>query len=137
MTRDSCSRRAAWWVAVGLLLAPAVHAQDAARGARLFNATGDEVNRVVAPCAGCHTNVSALRSMMANRAPRADDLRTLVPWLTTVLRGAHPGASGAMAQYRGVFSERDIGDLAAYIMSAQVVQQSPAWAQATAQRHAP
>lgn len=109
-------------------LAPPLAAQDVARGARLFNETALASGRKVASCAGCHANVTALRALVANRGGRPEDVRFMTQWLDAVFSGAQPGAKGAKGQYRGVLSQQDIADLAAYISAAQTTALQPAFA---------
>jgi hypothetical protein len=66
----------------------------------------------------CHANQDALREMLRNRSAQPDEPRTVRVLLQRAIDGAQPGATNAKAQYRGVLSERDVSDLAAYIARA-------------------
>jgi cytochrome c553 len=103
------------------LAASAAQAQDAVRGRRLFTDTARETGRDVAACVSCHSDVSALRAMLANRGVRVDGADVLARWLQAVLDGAQPGASNAKAQFQGVLTPQDVLDLAAYIAGAKAV----------------
>ncbi len=104
--------------AVSLSVPLAARAQDAERGALLFKATGPTTGRQVGNCVACHANQDALREMLRNRGVKADDPRTVRVLLQRAIDGAQPGAASAKAQYRGVLSERDVQDLAAYLARA-------------------
>jgi cytochrome c553 len=97
-----------------LLSGPAV-AQDAARGAQLFKSTAATTGKQVGNCVACHANQQALREMLRNRGVKPDDARAVRVHLQRSIDGAQPGAANAKAQYRGVLSERDLQDLAAYL----------------------
>lgn len=102
----------------GALGSGSVLAQDAARGAQLFERTGPTTGKQVGNCVACHANQDALREMLRNRGARPDEPRTVRVLLQRAIDGAQPGATNAKAQYRGVLSERDVSDLAAYIARA-------------------
>ncbi len=111
-----------------LMMAPAI-AQDAARGARLYTETAELAGKAVASCAGCHADVRSLRELIRNRGGQPDDMQALVRWLKAVFSGAQPGAANAKAQYRGVLTDVDVRDLAAYIAGAKrAARRSPALA---------
>lgn len=108
------------WTTVLLIgLATGAQAQDAGRGARLFDDTRSVTGADVAACKACHADASALRAMLANRGVRTDDAKQLARWLQAVIDGAQPGAANAKAQYRGVLKAQDVRDLAAYIAAAR------------------
>lgn len=107
---------------LALLLALAAGAalgQDAVRGRRLFADTGKETGKDVPACASCHSDVSALRAMLANHGVRTGESDSLTRWLQAVLDGAQPGARNAKAQFQGVLTPQDVRDLAAYIAGAK------------------
>jgi len=109
-------------VAVLAIGAAPVQAQDAARGRRLFEATATVTGKQVGACAECHSDTAALREMIVNRGRDPRDPKKLALWLAAVFDGAQPNARDAKAQYRGVFSARDLADLAAYIASTVTAQ---------------
>jgi cytochrome c553 len=116
-------RRIRWigpTLAVALLLgAGSAAAQDALRGGRLFASTQGETGRAVGNCIACHANFEALREMIRNRGGRPEDARSVAALLGRAIAGAQPGAANAKAQYRGVLTEQDLRDLAAYIARAR------------------
>lgn len=97
--------------------APA-QAQDAVRGAKLFADTGKVIGKPVPACVSCHGDVAALRTMIANRGGRTDDVRELARWLAAVFAGAQPNALNAKLQFRDVLTLTDLDDLAAYLAQA-------------------
>lgn len=103
-------------------------AQDAARGQRLFNDTSAVVGREVAGCVTCHSEAGTLRAMLANRGIPAGNARAIQTVLQRAITGAQPGARAAKAQYRGVLSDKDLADLAAYLARVQSAQAAPAFA---------
>jgi cytochrome c553 len=105
--------------AVLLLAAGPAAAQDAVRGAKLFANTQGETGRQVGNCVACHANFDALREMIRNRGGRADDARSVAALMGRAIAGAQPGAASAKAQYRGVLTDKDLRDLAAYIARAR------------------
>jgi len=105
--------------AVLLLCAGSAAAQDAVRGARLFANTQGETGRQVGNCVACHANFEALREMIRNRGGRPDEARSVAALLGRAVAGAQPGAANAKAQYRGVLTDKDLRDLAAYIARAR------------------
>lgn len=108
-------------LAVGAVftLAPAA-AQDPARGKALFANTRGATGKAVGNCIACHANSGALREMIRNRGGKPDDVASVRRVLQRAIDGAQPGAAGAKAQYRGVFRAKDLDDLAAYIVRAQL-----------------
>ncbi len=110
-------------LAAGALLTimPAA-AQDAARGQTLFANTRGAIGRPVGNCVACHANIGALREMIRNRGGKPEDAASVRRVLQRAIDGAQPGAAGAKAQYRGVFTARDLDDLAAYIARAKLTQ---------------
>lgn len=102
-----------------LLVAGSATAQDAARGGRLFADTQGETGRQVGNCIACHANFEALREMIRNRGGRPDETRSVAALMGRAIAGAQPGAANAKAQYRGVLTEKDLRDLAAYIARAR------------------
>lgn len=92
-------------------------AQDAARGAQLFDDTRGVTGKPVANCVSCHADLMTLREMITNRGVRPDDARAVRRLVERALAGARAGATGAKSQFRGVLTEQDIADLAAYIAS--------------------
>lgn len=102
-----------------LLAAGGAAAQDAVRGARLFANTQAETGRQVGNCVACHANFEALREMIRNRGSRPDEARSVAALLGRAVAGAQPGAANAKAQYRGVLTDKDLRDLAAYIARAR------------------
>jgi cytochrome c553 len=109
--------RAAAWTGLLLMMMTALPtwAQDAGRGARLFNATGGETGRPVGNCAACHANREALTEMIRNRGSKPDDARAIEGLLQRAIDGAQPGAARTKAQYRGVLTPADVRDLALYL----------------------
>lgn len=91
--------------------------EDAARGAKLFANTRGETGKPVGSCIACHANQDALREMLRNRSVRPDDAAAVRALLSRAIDGAQPGAADAKAQYRGVLTNRDLRDLAAYLAS--------------------
>ncbi len=106
--------------------ASAALAQDPARGARLYAETPAVTGKPVGACVSCHADVPTLRELIANQRVRVDDPRALARWLGQMIAGAQPGAANAKAQYRGVLTEADLRDLAAYIARAKQVSLPPA-----------
>lgn len=115
----SFQRLAMLVLAAAALLAPAgAFAQDAGRGAQLFRSTATVTGKQVGNCVACHANQDALREMLRNRGAKPEDARMVRALLQRAIDGAQPGAANAKVQYRGVLSERDVQDLAAYIARA-------------------
>lgn len=112
-------------IAIALALAAPAQAQDAARGARLYAATGTVTGKPVASCVSCHSDMATLRELIANRRGKPDDAVAVARRLEAVIAGAQPGAANAKAQYRGVLSAKDLRDLAAYIARAKQVSLPP------------
>lgn len=94
-------------------------AQDATRGARLYEDTAKVTGKPVGACVACHADMRTLRELIINRGGHTDDARALAHWLEAVIAGAQPGAANAKAQYRGVLTPADLRDLAAYIAGAR------------------
>jgi mono/diheme cytochrome c family protein len=111
--------RIAWLLLALLSAAGSALAQDAMRGAQLFANTQGVTGRQVGNCVACHANFEALREMIRNRGGRPDDARSVRLLLERVVAGAQPGAAGAKAQYRGVLTDKDLRDLAAYLAQAR------------------
>lgn len=103
---------------IAALAAPAL-GQDAARGARLYADTARQTGKPVAACKACHSDMTTLRELIANRGGRPDDATAVARRLEAVIAGARPGAANAKAQYRGVLTTGDLRDLAAYIARAK------------------
>jgi cytochrome c553 len=109
-----------WLAALVLAIAGGTcAAQDTERGRRLFVDTRGATGKPVGNCGACQATGSALRVMIATRGGRADDARSVRRVLQRSIEGAHAGARGAKAQYRGVLTNRDLDDLAAYIAKAR------------------
>jgi cytochrome c553 len=120
LTTTQSFTRSAMQAALGVCVVvggPAV-AQDAARGAKLFKSTAATTGKEVGNCVACHANQQALREMLRNRGVKPDDARAVHVLLQRSIDGAQPGAANAKAQYRGVLSERDVQDVAAYLARA-------------------
>jgi cytochrome c553 len=105
-------------IAAAVVSAPLL-AQDATRGARLYEDTAKVTGKPVGACIACHADMRTLRELISNRGGNADDARALARWLEAVIAGAQPGAVNAKAQYRGVLTQTDLRDLAAYIAGAR------------------
>jgi cytochrome c553 len=97
------------------MVATPVLAQNATRGAQLYEDTAKVTGKPVGACIACHAETGTLREMLRNRRGRCDDAAALARWLEAVIAGAQPGAANAKAQYRGVLKPKDLRDLAAYI----------------------
>lgn len=114
--RRTLESAAAWaGAAVLLLTAGPAAAQDAERGARLFNATRSETGRPVGNCVACHASREALTEIIRNRGSQPAAAGSVARLLQRAIDGAQPGALGAKAQYREVLTPVDVRDLAAYL----------------------
>jgi mono/diheme cytochrome c family protein len=100
-------------------LAASAAAQDAGRGRTLFLTTAATTGKPVGNCVACHANSDALRGMIENRGGNPKDARAIRGVLQRAIEGAVPGAKNAKAQYRGVLTNRDLDDLAAYLAQAR------------------
>jgi cytochrome c553 len=94
-------------------------AQDTERGRKLFVTTAAATGKAVGNCVACHANVDALRGMLENRGGNPKDARFIRTVLQKSIEGAVPGARNAKAQYRGVLTNADLDDLAAYLARAR------------------
>ena len=94
-------------------------AQDAERGRKLFMDTRSATGKAVGNCVACHANGEALRGMIANRGGDPADARFVRSVLQRAVEGGIAGAANAKAQYRGVLTNKDLDDLAAWIAKAR------------------
>jgi mono/diheme cytochrome c family protein len=109
-----------WMAAVlAMALAGIAFAQDAERGRKLFMDTRGATGKPVGNCVACHANQDALREMIANRGGKPTDPRSVRTTLQSAIEGAVPGAKNPKAQYRGVLTNKDLDDLAAWIAQAR------------------